>query len=186
MAYRLIDPAGELFELQPSFAQDAPARGPEEDPIFLRIWLRELLTRAANREALRRLVHEDPLAPWEPLEDDELIDWLWNRIDQGGLRIVRVTRPGTEPIGPQHPMEPEEEPAGPAGDDPLTSYWVEIELIDMEDGPVPGERYIVKTPDGKTHEGRTGKTGVVRLVSKAPGSCELTFPDLDEEAWEPA
>ena len=64
--------------------------------------------------------------------------------------------------------------------------WIEIELIDMEDGPVPGERYIVTLPDGTEKEGRIGATGIVKVAVESPGTCKVTFPDHDQEAWEPA
>ena len=186
MGFRLIDPAGELIELREGSVMDEAVPVASPAPIFQRVWLRELLTRAANRETLRRLVREDPLSPWDSLEDDDLIDWLSSRLDQGRLRIVRITRPGTEPLGPQHAREVAEALPAPAATEAAPNYWVEIELIDMEDGGVPGERYIIKTPDGKTHEGSTGSTGIVRVASDVAGDCEFTFPDLDEEAWEPA
>ena len=186
MAFRLIDPAGELIELREGPVMDGAEPVVSPGPIFRRIWLRELLTRAANRETLRRLVSEDPLSPWDSLDDDDLIAWLSVRLDQGRLRIVRVTRAGTEPLGPEHAREVEEALPAPVAAEAAPNYWIEIELIDMEDGGVPGERYIIKTPDGKTHEGSTGSTGIVRVASDVPGDCEFTFPDLDEGAWEPA
>jgi len=186
VGFRLIDPAGELIELQEGGVMDGPAPVASPAPIFQRIWLRELLTRAANRETLRRLVHADPLSPTESLEDDDLIDWLSSRLDQGRLRVVRITRPGTEPLGPEHAREVAEAPGELVEQAPDPEHWVEVVLVDMQGDGISGERYELTTPDGKLHEGTTGAGGVVRLASSVSGGCEFTFPDLDENAWEPA
>ncbi|MDI7259571.1 MAG: hypothetical protein QME90_06595, partial [Thermodesulfobacteriota bacterium] len=65
--------------------------------------------------------------------------------------------------------------------------WIEIELFDEEDNPVPGERYKVTLPDGKTvAEGTLDEKGFARVDGIDPGSCKITFPNLDKDAWEKA
>ena len=65
--------------------------------------------------------------------------------------------------------------------------WIEIELVDEEDNPVPGEKYRITLPDGKTlAEGRLDDKGFARVDGIDPGTCKITFPDLDKEAWEKA
>ncbi len=63
--------------------------------------------------------------------------------------------------------------------------WVEIELVNMADEPVAGERYRIKLPNGQSYEGRLDEHGRARYGLVYPaGECEITFPDLDAAAWE--
>ncbi|MGH9902358.1 MAG: hypothetical protein ACRD68_11185 [Pyrinomonadaceae bacterium] len=63
--------------------------------------------------------------------------------------------------------------------------FVEIELIDMADQPVAGARYRIQLPDGNFQEGHLDKEGRARADDiEKPGTCWISFPDLDKEAWE--
>lgn len=63
--------------------------------------------------------------------------------------------------------------------------WVEVELLDDLGNPVPGERYRVTLPDGKTvAEGTTNDKGRAKITNIDPGSCKVTFPRLDDKAWD--
>lgn len=64
--------------------------------------------------------------------------------------------------------------------------WIEIEMIDEEDEPVPGMAYRITLPDGAVAEGTLDEKGFARVEGIVPGTCQITFPDLDEEAWERA
>jgi hypothetical protein len=45
---------------------------------------------------------------------------------------------------------------------------------------------VVALPDGSTRAGVTGEDGVARLEGIPPGTCRVSFPDLDRDAWIPA
>lgn len=65
--------------------------------------------------------------------------------------------------------------------------WIELELVDEEGNPVPGEPYEVTLPDGKTvAKGTTDSKGRAKVQGIDPGTCQITFPKLDKDAWEPA
>ena len=64
--------------------------------------------------------------------------------------------------------------------------WIEIELIDQNDKPVPHERYRVVAPGEKKIEGFLDEKGFARVSGIDPGSCAITFPDLDAASWKPA
>ncbi len=65
--------------------------------------------------------------------------------------------------------------------------WIEIELVDEDNNPVPGERYKITLPDGKTlAEGTLDEKGFARVDGIDPGTCKITFPRLDKDAWEKA
>lgn len=62
--------------------------------------------------------------------------------------------------------------------------WIEIELVDENDEPVPGEKYRITLPDGRVAEGTLDVNGFARISGIAPGTCQITFPNLDKDAWE--
>ena len=62
--------------------------------------------------------------------------------------------------------------------------WIEIELVDEDDKPVPGERYKIILPDNATvAEGTLDEKGFARVDGIDPGTCKITFPELDKDAW---
>jgi type VI secretion system secreted protein VgrG len=67
---------------------------------------------------------------------------------------------------------------------PPEKTWIELELVDEADQPVPGEPYEVELPDGKIATGTTGADGVARVEGVEPGTCKIRFPRLDKDAWE--
>jgi len=62
--------------------------------------------------------------------------------------------------------------------------WIEIILVDAEGNPMPGVRYRITPPGGAPVEGRLNEHGQAGLYQIDPGSCKITFPDLDKEAWD--
>ena len=70
--------------------------------------------------------------------------------------------------------------------DPSQATWIEIELVDEDGNPVPGEAYEVKLPSGQVARGNLGSDGKKRINYIPPGNCEVAFPELDLEAWEKA
>ena len=70
----------------------------------------------------------------------------------------------------------------------LRKTWIEIELVDEADAPVPGMAYRVELPDGSVSEGVLDDKGLARIEGfvKGSGQCKVTFPSLDKEAWDKA
>jgi type VI secretion system secreted protein VgrG len=62
--------------------------------------------------------------------------------------------------------------------------WIEVELVDENGKPVPGEVYEVTLPDGSVSSGTLNEKGVGRIEHIDPGNCQVTFPNLDKNAWE--
>ena len=62
---------------------------------------------------------------------------------------------------------------------------IEIELVDEQGKPVPGEAWELLLPDGSKHSGQLDNTGYVKLTSIPDGTCQVRFPRLDGDAWEP-
>jgi type VI secretion system secreted protein VgrG len=68
--------------------------------------------------------------------------------------------------------------------DPTKKSFVEIEMVDEDGKPVPGERYQITLPDGRVATGTLDSKGKARVEGIDPGSCKVTFPALDKDAWE--
>jgi len=62
--------------------------------------------------------------------------------------------------------------------------WIEIILVDAEGKPMPGVKYRITPPGGSPVEGRLNEHGQAGLYGIEPGSCKITFPDLDKDAWD--
>jgi hypothetical protein len=46
-------------------------------------------------------------------------------------------------------------------------------------------KYRITLPDGETvAEGTLDDKGFARVDGIEPGTCKITFPDLDKDAWE--
>jgi type VI secretion system secreted protein VgrG len=86
---------------------------------------------------------------------------------------------GATPVKPYKPPQTEEE-------EEKKTAWIEIELVDEEDEPVPSEKYEIKLPDGSVAKGTLDGNGFARVEGIDPGTCEITFPNLDKDAWEKA
>lgn len=61
--------------------------------------------------------------------------------------------------------------------------WIEIELVDTEDRPVPGAAYRIELPDGRARTGTLDRDGRAREDGLVPGTCKVSFPELDGRAW---
>lgn len=64
-------------------------------------------------------------------------------------------------------------------------HWIEIELLDEAGKPVPGEKYEIIMPDKTVKKGTLDENGWARVDGiKDPGQCKISFPNLDQQAWE--
>ena len=63
--------------------------------------------------------------------------------------------------------------------------WIGLQLVYESNGkPVVGMPYEVTLPDGQTvSSGSTDDKGQARVENIDPGSCQISFPTLDKEAW---
>jgi type VI secretion system secreted protein VgrG len=83
-------------------------------------------------------------------------------------------------------LAPHKPPAPGQQSDEEKTHWIEIELLDEDGKPVPGEEYKVTLPDGSTvASGTLDGKGKARVDGIDAGSCKVTFPNLDKESWGP-
>jgi type VI secretion system secreted protein VgrG len=77
---------------------------------------------------------------------------------------------------------PAHDPNSPDNKD--KTNWIEIKLVDTEGKPVPGEPYQITLPDGSVSDGTLDQNGFARVDGIDPGSCQVTFPNLDQDSWQ--
>ncbi len=126
------------------------------------------------------------LSPAAPLEAE-----LADTAQPGQGMTYKVQRAQADPAelaalnAPSHEEPEEEAETGEGSAEGSEKTWIEIELVDENGDPIAGERYRMTLPDGTTvAQGRTDEKGVARVKGVDPGECQITFPDLDGEAWE--
>jgi len=114
-----------------------------------------------------------PEPPIEPLVA-ETVQHGNDTTYSGGEQLTPAEAPQDIPgfDFPDEPIDPPEE-----------TTWIDIQLNDEEGNPVPGEKYRVTDSTGEVHEGSLDAKGYARVIVP-PGDNEVTFPDLDESAWE--
>lgn len=127
----------------------------------------------------------EPTAPKAPDEADNA--------DPGGVDEIkaeqRQTQSGKYGSVKAKPHKPSDGQGDGASDQSskekkTQTSWIEIELVGEDDKPIPGEKYRVTLPDGSVDEGTLDQNGWARVEGFEKGECEVTFPDLDQEAWE--
>ena len=79
------------------------------------------------------------------------------------------------------PSEASEDAVDPAI---KTKTFVEIALKGEDDKPIPSVRYRLVLPSGEVREGTLDEQGLARVEQLDDGECELSFPDLDDSAWQ--
>lgn len=79
----------------------------------------------------------------------------------------------------------EQEPAPAEEETPEEEKtWVEVELVDEFDEPVPSEPCAITAPDGREIRRTTDANGLIRVTGIDPGECQVNFYRRDREAWQ--
>jgi hypothetical protein len=148
---------------------------------FLRPFLRDPL----NISNIRKLVDVITAFDISRLSDHQVLELLAWQLASGRLKISELS---LIEIGPSTAEGLAETPAQEVRRSKKEEKsWIEIELVDEENQPVPGERYRITLSDGKTlAEGTTDANGQARVNDIDRGTCKITFPDLDKDAWKEA
>lgn len=144
---------------------------------------------AADLRELRRLLHSEGGRDVCERSDAEVLRDVRRRLSDGRLAVAAaaaIARPGEARRGrgvgggavdgspPDAFRGPEARPL----------HAVAIELVGEDDEPIAGERYRIQLPDGTVREGATDHRGQARVDGvQDPGTCVVSFPRLDAEAW---
>lgn len=62
--------------------------------------------------------------------------------------------------------------------------WIEIVLQSEAGDPVPDEEYFVTASDGSEHSGNLDENGFARVDQIPPGTCQVSFPLLEDDEWD--
>mgnify|MGYP003653708502 FL=1 len=121
-----------------------------------------------------------PSKPQEAFEADEanpgkVAEVKAKQVEKKEGKYGSTVIPAHKALQDQTPEEKEE-----------NTSWIEIELLDEEDAPVPGEKYEIELPDGTFAKGTLDGDGFARVDGIKPGECKVSFPELDKEAWSQA
>lgn len=74
---------------------------------------------------------------------------------------------------------------GQAGDKLRLRSWIEVQLVGEDDQPIPDEAYAIALPGGKVVSGTLDEEGSARVEAIPGGTCKVSFPNLDKDAWTP-
>jgi len=117
----------------------------------------------------------------------EKIAWL---LETGQLIAVECERQMSAQGQTSRSAAPSPLPRGPAvtpsraaAKSEPEKTWVEIMLIDDKMKPVPRQPYVITTPDGARRSGVLDGDGRARVSGIDPGSCDISFPDIDGREW---
>jgi hypothetical protein len=101
------------------------------------------------------------------------------------LRVLRKLESGNSSEIEASSTTPPPPPPPPRRSTKPTT-WIAIELVDDQGKPIPRERFRIELPDGSFVEGQLDAGGRARLDDLDPGTCQITFPDMDAKEWKPA
>lgn len=117
-----------------------------------------------------------PTAPTAPEEADNA--------DPGEVSKIRAEQQQIQ--AGKYGSTPARQFAPPKPGDPKKTSWIEVQLVDEANAPVAGERCLLRLPDGSEYPGTLDSEGVLRVEGIDPGSCQISFPNLDAESWQRA
>ena len=117
-----------------------------------------------------------PASPIDPLEADTPEPGDATTTKARG-RQIQGKKLGTSHVDEMKEEKPE---------DQEPTHWIEIKLQNPDGKPVPDEEYRVKLPDETIQSGRLDDEGKARIEGIPPGQCEVNFPQIHGDEWEPA
>ena len=133
------------------------------------------LAEARVRRLCQALHVPPPLPEPTEAERERLVARMLHRLD---TRAALVREPMPE-YRQEHVVE-EIEPSEFSSEE---LEWIEIQLVDEDDQPVPNVAYEIELTDKRVRRGVTNMNGVVRYDRIPGGTCKFTFTKLDEGTW---
>ncbi|MCB9761306.1 MAG: hypothetical protein H6739_15800 [Alphaproteobacteria bacterium] len=177
------------------------------DEAHVQRYLARLLEDPDNRQTLRAAYARDNNMPAATHVDDMAVGlWLARKLLAGRVRILahnylylhgyqvpaaRAVQPGDqEPVemapgrSGLRPASPEETEPEPVEFEPDEPPWLDIELVDEQGRPVPGELYTVELPDGTFLQGSLDPNGKARIRGVDAQTAKVSFPNYDADAYD--
>jgi hypothetical protein len=124
-----------------------------------------------------------PAAPKKP-EDADIADPGKVSEIKAEQTQTKSGKYGSQKVKPFKPQAVEEGKEQTEEEKKEELSWIEIELVDEDDEGIPGEKYKITLPDDSVAEGTLDEKGFARVEGFQKGTCKVSFPELDKEAWE--
>jgi hypothetical protein len=149
-------------------------------------FLRRFKDDPVHMASLRACVAADSLDVHR-LDAEQVLARFASLLITGRTVMIRSAELMSGPLSALEPEEKKSEDSEPAkARTPKPKSWVEINLKDAKGNPVAGERYRIKLPDGSVQEGALDAFGHAEYYEINRGSCEVSFPELEDEEWSKA
>jgi hypothetical protein len=124
-----------------------------------------------------------PAAPKKP-EDADIADPGKVSEIKAEQTQTKSGKYGSQKVKPFKPQAVEEGKEQTEEEKKEELSWIEIELVDEDDEGIPGEKYKITLPDDSVAEGTLDEKGFARVEGFEKGTCKVSFPELDKDAWE--
>jgi type VI secretion system secreted protein VgrG len=126
-----------------------------------------------------------PLSPTDPAQADKAVAGQTSTPAGAGFTQASMTLATISPAKKSPASSaPTHDPT--SDENKNKTHWIEVNLVDEQGKPVAGEAYKVTLPDGSTvADGTLDEKGHARVDHVDPGTCKVTFPNLDKDAWNP-
>ena len=171
--HRRLRPS-ENSEIEPSGADAVWQYGTQEEKAQLLENIEKLSVRIY--EAAAKSIQEQWAEATRTGKQKELVEKWRARILQHVARYTSVGVGEGEPA-PASTPRPAKSPQ---------ATWIEVQLLDENGKPVPNAKYQVELSDGSTRSGTLNQQGSVRFEDIDPGDCQVSFPEIDANEWNPA
>ena len=169
-------------------AEDHIAAAKVRIPSFARSLAAHPLELAALRRALGLYSRVEPV---------EAIGQIQRLLESGQLKLIRcpivrggggggaIEGSGGEDGDDADSSSSSRKGGSKSGTPARVKTWIEITLVDEDGEPVPYEPFEIELPDGRKVGGRLDGNGLARFSNIDPGTCQVSFPEIDGGEWNP-
>lgn len=146
-------------------------------------FLRQFKTDPSAMRDLRTILAASPGIGMRPLLSDEDVLAGVARLMASGQLVMARVRPARGGNATQEVQTSASAEEAASNQLRTRKTWIEIRLVDDSGKPVSAEAYQIELPDGSVVRGRLDSEGSARFNNIDPGTCQVSFPNLDAPEW---